>query len=135
MLQYITIFQNDHKDETHDVYFCQWTGYQDVLIELITTLSEFEDKFDGEYGEGYSFSYNLAPIPESAVDALSGIYTNGRTGVSFEKHNAADETKKKRYDQFLEFIRASCASYLKDQEVRDEYYKRKYGRNYGYGSD
>ena len=134
-MEYITIFQNDHKDQTHDVYFCQWTGCEDTLKEVFELLNNFDDKFDGDYGEGYSFSYDLKPIPESAVQALSGIYTRGRTGVSFEKHNAADETKKERYEQFLDFIRESCASYLKDQEIRDEYYKRKYGRNYGYDSD
>jgi hypothetical protein len=111
-MEYIIIFQNDHKDQTHDVYFCQWTGYKDALMDVFKILAEFEDKFDGDYGEGYSFSYNLTPIPESAVDALSGIYTIGLTRVNFAKHNDSDATNKKYYDQFLDFIKQTTMSYL-----------------------
>jgi hypothetical protein len=81
--------------------------------ELFEFLKNFDDKFDGDFGEGYSFSYNRRLIPESAVTALSGIYTKGHTTICFETLNAADETKKKYYDRFLDFIRETCESYLR----------------------
>lgn len=120
-MQYITIFQNDHKDETHEVYFCEWNDTRKAeLLELFEFLADFDSKFDGDYGEGYSFSYNLTTIPESAVDALSGIYTNGRTGVEFRKHDDKTDESKQKYGQFLYFIRQTAADYLRYQRDWDE---------------
>lgn len=120
-MQYITIFQNDHKDETHDVYFCEWNETRKAeLLELFEFLADFDSKFDGDYGEGYSYSYNLGTIPENAVDALSGIYTNGRTGVEFNTHNDKTPESKQKYDQFLQFMRRTMQDYLRWQGDWDQ---------------
>jgi hypothetical protein len=115
-MHYITIFQNDHKDQTHDVYFCQWSDERKAeLLTLFEFLANFVSKFDGDYGEGYSFSYNLGTIPESAVNALSGIYTAGPTGVEFNKHDDNTPESKQKYDQFLNFMRQTMQDYLRWQ--------------------
>ncbi len=115
-MEYITIFQNNHKDQTHDVYFCEWNEIRKTeLLDVLEAMTEFEDKFEGDYGEGYSFSYNLTPIPESAVASLSGIYTTGRTGVEFNTNNDKTPKSKKNYNQFLEFIRLTLNNYLRCQ--------------------
>ncbi len=109
-MEYITIFQNDHKDNFHRVYFCQLTGYEDVIARVWDILTDVDEADDIVCEHGYTFSYNRNPLAESAVDALAGMYTKGHnSNINFMK---LGDSNRREYEIILRFVEQTCRGYL-----------------------
>ncbi len=66
-MEFIIIFEHNHKEDEHLIHYCQWTGNEAELGKLFTVLenADYEELLGGDYS---SFWYSSVKIPESAVD-------------------------------------------------------------------
>ncbi len=66
-MEFIIIFEQNHKEDEHLIHYCQWTGNEAELEKLFMVLenADYEELLGGDYS---SFWYSSVKIPESAVD-------------------------------------------------------------------
>jgi hypothetical protein len=66
-MEFIIIFEHNHKEDEHLIHYCQWTGNEAELEKLFSALlnAEYDDLAGGDYS---SFWYSDVKIPESGVD-------------------------------------------------------------------
>ena len=103
-MEYIIIFENDHKRDSHKLCFCQWTGHEEALKELCDFMIKEQTHGDFEYG--YSFSYSSKHIPQSTVESMVGVRTDiHAAGISNIMTEVYDDSNTARYNSFFEFIR------------------------------
>ena len=118
-MEYIIIFENDHKRDSHKVCFCQWTDHEEALKELFDFMTKEQSHGDFEYG--FSFSYCSKRIPQSTVESMSGVRADVRTGgVSNIMTEVYDDLNATRYSSFFEFIREQVLQ-AKGSYDSDEY--------------
>jgi hypothetical protein len=67
-MEFIIIFEENHKDHENYIHYCQWTGNEEELFKLIVAIdnADYEELLGGDYS---SFYTSDVKIPEAAVDA------------------------------------------------------------------
>jgi hypothetical protein len=109
-MEFVIIFEENHKDHEYLMHYCQWTGNEAELGKLFTAIdnADYEELLGGDYS---SFDYSDVKIPESAVDVHVQIkYT-------FYKH-----TGKFVCPEFSE------DSYKIAKELDERYYRGRIGK-------
>jgi hypothetical protein len=102
-MEYIVIFENDHKDDTHMMYLCQYTGYEERLRKLCEFM--IENQKHGDFGDGYSYSYCETRLPEHVVDAMECIRTAGITNIRCWRHDNKTAKNAEEYEKFFTFVK------------------------------
>ena len=66
-MEFVIIFEHNHKENEHLIHYCQWTGNEVELEKLFAALlnADYEELLGGDYS---SFWYSSVKIPESAVN-------------------------------------------------------------------
>jgi hypothetical protein len=119
-MEYIVIFENDHKDDSHTLYFCQWTGYEERLRDLCKFMTA--NQTHGDFGEGFSYSYSENRLSAPVVDAMADVRTAGYTNMRCWKHDTATEKSTAAYDNFLKYVREHIAELNQTSLLSDDKY-------------
>lgn len=85
-MEYLVIFETNHKENETFVHYCQWTGNEAELIKLIGYIGEadYEELYGGDYSS-VTAAMNKR-IPEAAVDAHVGLDDPNGYDAMFQKH-------------------------------------------------
>ncbi len=66
MLQFVTILEQNHKENESVLHYCQWDG-NEAELEALFAVIDIASEYTGAYGHVSTFQYERTLIPESAV--------------------------------------------------------------------
>jgi hypothetical protein len=85
-MEFIIIFETNHKEEEMFIHYCQWTGNEVELRKFIKYIKEANFwELDGSDHSSLAAATNKR-IPESAVDAHIGLRDPNGYDHMFQKH-------------------------------------------------
>ena len=85
-MEYIVIFERNHKEEETFLHYCQWTGNEEELGKLVKYIEKanYEELDGGDYSSIWVATNKR--VPESAVDAHVGLSDPNGYAAMFQKH-------------------------------------------------
>ena len=112
-MDFVIVFEENHKDNEHYIHYCQWTGNEQDLDELLYAIqqADYEELLGGDYS---SFWCSYVTIPEAAVDA----------------HMKVDPSMFKKHTGKFVCPKFSDDCYEVARELDDLYYRGRLGHSF-----
>ena len=85
-MEYLVIYETNHKENELFIHYCQWTGNEEQLTKFMALMDKAD--YDDFYGDVSTVCYaKNKRVPELAVDAHMGLDDPNSYSHLFKKHS------------------------------------------------